>query len=67
MFNRKMHVRWNRSVAKTARLDCVCTKDQQIEVYRTLYAKAAKERDEAYAENRKLLNELLLAKSGFEL
>lgn len=30
-------------------LDGCCTKDQQIEMYRTLYAKAAKERDEAVA------------------
>lgn len=35
-------------------LDGCCTKDQQIEMYRTLYAEAAKERDEARALVKKL-------------
>ena len=72
MFRKKMQVKglfrwWDKSVARTAGLRGVCTKDQEIEIYRTLYAKAAKERDEANAENKKLRAELLLARSGFEL
>lgn len=72
MFRKKMHVKgrlrwWDRSVAKTVGLRGVCTKDQEIEIYRTLYAKAAKERDEAVAENRKLREALFLRDCNFEL
>jgi len=79
MFGRKMRVRgrlrwWDKSVAKSAGLTGVCTKDEQIEIYQTLYARAAKERDEANArvrdlesENKKLRDLLLLQRSNFEL
>lgn len=60
MFLKKMHVR-------KRPLDGCCTKDQQIEIFRTLYAKAAKERDEAIAENKRLREALFLASAGFEL
>lgn len=60
MFLKKMRVR-------KRPLDGCCTKDEQIDVYRTLYAKAAKERDELRAENEKLRDVLFLRDCNFEL
>ena len=43
---------WKKTKVKKQPLDGFCSNDQQIDMYRTLYAKAAKERDEAIAQIR---------------
>lgn len=49
---------WKKTQDKTKPLDGCCTKNQQIEMYRELYAKAAKERDEANARAKMLADQV---------
>lgn len=62
---------WKKTKVKKQPLDGCCSKDEQIDMLRTLYAKAAKERDEANAVIEKLNKQfddaIRLAKEALEL